>query len=410
MPLAPSFDASRLRRAADALVVALAVSLPWSTSATGILAALWLLVSIPPLDLSDLRRVVMTPAGGLPVLLVLLAAIGMLWADVSWAERWDGLVAFLKLLFIPLLFVQFSRSQAGRGVFVWYLASCLVLLGASYVVALWPDLPHGSTDFGVAVKNAPSQSGEFAICVAGLLYVAHEAAGRRAYVAASAAIAVMLAMLADIVFIANGRTALVMLIVLLAVYAATRLTLRSGALFAAAAVALIVAAWLSSPYLRLRVQQIWTEAEIYQQTDARNSSGERIEFAKKSLAFIGKAPALGNGTGSIHAEFEKAAAGRSGAQGVASTNPHNQTFAVGIQLGLVGIVVLWAMWLAHLLMFRGAGLAAWIGRLMVVQNIVGSMFNSHLSDFLQGWTYVVGVGVAGGMVLGARRLQKAGAS
>jgi O-antigen ligase len=36
---------------------------------------------------------------------------------------------------------------------------------------------------------------------------------------------------------------------------------------------------------------------------------------------------------------------------------------------------------------------------LVVQNIVGSLFNSHLFDFVQGWTYVFGVGVLGGMVL-----------
>ena len=39
----------------------------------------------------------------------------------------------------------------------------------------------------------------------------------------------------------------------------------------------------------------------------------------------------------------------------------------------------------------------------MVQNIVGSLFNSHLFDFLQGWTYVVGVGVAGGIALKAIR-------
>jgi hypothetical protein len=31
--------------------------------------------------------------------------------------------------------------------------------------------------------------------------------------------------------------------------------------------------------------------------------------------------------------------------------------------------VLYAMWLVHLLLFRGDGLAAWIGLLVVVQNI-----------------------------------------
>ena len=63
------------------------------------------------------------------------------------------------------------------------------------------------------------------------------------------------------------------------------------------------------------------------------------------------------------------------------------------------------MWIAHLLLFRGGGLAAWIGLVIVVQNIVGSLFNSHLFDFLQGWTYVFGVGVAGGMVLKRRAEQ-----
>jgi O-antigen ligase len=38
-----------------------------------------------------------------------------------------------------------------------------------------------------------------------------------------------------------------------------------------------------------------------------------------------------------------------------------------------------------------------------VQNIFTSLFNSHLFDFNEGWMYVLGVGVAGGMVLGARR-------
>ena len=61
-------------RVADGLAVALAVSLPWSTSATGILAVLWLLVLVPTLDRAALRRVLTTPAGGLPVLLWALGA------------------------------------------------------------------------------------------------------------------------------------------------------------------------------------------------------------------------------------------------------------------------------------------------------------------------------------------------
>ncbi len=83
-------------------------------------------------------------------------------------------------------------------------------------------------------------------------------------------------------------------------------------------------------------------------------------------------------------------------------NPHNQTLNIAIQWGALGIVVLYAMWLSHLLLFRGEGLVAWLGLLVVVQNIFTSLFNSHLFDFHEGWMYVLGVGIAGGALLKAR--------
>ena len=111
------FDRAKLARLADGLAVAVAASLPWSTSATGILVVLWLLALIPTLDWTDVRRELATPAGGLPVLLFLLGALGMLWADVTLLERWKGLDSFFKLLVIPLLLVQFRRSDRGLWVF-----------------------------------------------------------------------------------------------------------------------------------------------------------------------------------------------------------------------------------------------------------------------------------------------------
>jgi O-antigen ligase len=61
--------------------------------------------------------------------------------------------------------------------------------------------------------------------------------------------------------------------------------------------------------------------------------------------------------------------------------------------------VLLAMWAAHGLLFRGAGLMASIGTIIVVQNFLSSLVNSHLFDFGQGWLYVFGVGIVGGTVL-----------
>ena len=83
-------------------------------------------------------------------------------------------------------------------------------------------------------------------------------------------------------------------------------------------------------------------------------------------------------------------------------DPHNQTLNVAVQWGIVGVVLLWALWLTHLALFRGETMAAWVGLTVVVQNMLTSLLNSHLLHFHEGWMYMLGVGVAGGMVLCAR--------
>jgi hypothetical protein len=142
---------------------------------------------------------------------------------------------------------------------------------------------------------------------------------------------------------------------------------------------------------------------LYKEQNIPTSIGLRLEFWQKSLRFFAEAPLFGHGTGSTRGLFEQAAIGHSGdASAEVIGNPHNQTLNVAIQWGTLGIVVLYAMWLLHLLLFRGEGLVAWIGLLVVVQNIFTSLFNSHIFDFHEGWMYVLGVGVAGGMVLGKK--------
>jgi O-antigen ligase len=400
LSIANGIDQAKLTRFADGLVVAAAVSLPWSTSATAILVVLWLFALIPTLRWADIRHELMTPAGGLPVLLVVVGLAGMLWADVSLVERWKGFESFLKLLVIPLLFVQYRHSGHGEWVFAGYLLSCVALLVATTVVMAIPTLSAALMRYdGVLVKNAATQSGEFVTCIFGLLYLATDASERRRWQLSLCFIAIILAMLATILYVATSRTALIAALVLLILYAFKNLSAKGIALISAAAILIGIIGWTSSPYLRNRTIQIWTDVEKYEATDERNSSGERIEFWKKSIEFVQQSPLIGHGTGSIHSLFEKAAAGHTATAGVAAANPHNQTLAVAIQLGLVGAVVLWAMWIAHLLLFRGPNLAEWVGLVIVVQNIIGSLFNSHLFDFVQGWVYVIGVGVAGGMAL-----------
>ena len=391
---------TRLELWADGLAAAVVVSLPWSTTATGILIVLWLLALLPTLDVASVKRELRTPAGGLPVALWGLAVLGMLWADVDWAARLDGLKSFYRLLLIPPLIAQFRRSPNVHWLLYGFLASCAALLVASVIHAAAPDWPANRPTPGVPVKDYISQTTWFTLAVFGMLYFAFDPAQPKPRRLLWALIAA--AFLADIVFVASSRTTYVVLPLLALLFGFWRLGLRGLAGAALAAMLVIGAAWLSSGYMRDRITNILAEVRIDRFDPQRSSSGDRIEFWQKSIGFIAEAPAAGHGTGSIKPLFARAAQGQTGAASLPSHNPHQQTLAIAIQLGLLGTALLWAMWLTHLWLFRSGDYVAWFGMAVVTQNIIGSLFNTHLFDFSQGWIYVFGVGALGGAVLKRR--------
>jgi O-antigen ligase len=208
--------------------------------------------------------------------------------------------------------------------------------------------------------------------------------------------------LLNIAFVATARSTLIVFAALLVVLAVQRfdwkgilVTLGVGVVFAGLA-------WTSSSYLQARVLAVPQEIHDYLTADARTSSGYRLEFWKKSIQFIAAAPVLGHGTGSIKELFRRVASGQGGVSAEVTDQPHNQTFLIAIQVGLVGAALLFGIWISHLLLFRGGGLAALLGCGVVVHNLVMGLFNSYLFEFTLGWVYVFGVGVLGGMVLRQR--------
>jgi O-antigen ligase len=401
LPIARRPAREHLSRAADGLLVAVAVSLPWSTSATSILMVLWLIALLPTLDIGAVRREVLTYAGGLPVLLWLLAIAGLTWADVSWRERLGGAWSFYRLLLIPILFVQIRNSERAAYAAFGFLLSETVLLVASLThAALWDIVPwHIGPFAGVPVKTYILQSECFEACSFALLGFAADSwrAGHRRRALCWLLLAT--AFLFDILYIATGRTALVALPVLLMIAGLKYFGGRGMLVALAVATGLAAVVWTSSPYLRFRLQHAVDEVYAYEASGAATSSGARLEFWKKSIGFVAEAPIFGNGTGSINEMFRRSTVGATTESAtIASENPHQQVFTVAIQLGLVGALLLIAMWIAHFALFCVPGPIAWAGLVLVVVHVVSCLFNSSLFDFTEGLFYIFGIGVLGGIV------------
>ncbi|MFH1340394.1 MAG: O-antigen ligase family protein [Pseudomonadota bacterium] len=388
-------------RAIDILAAMAAAALPWSTTASTVFIVLCLGILIYTIEWREFVRGLSRPSCALPLALPALAVIGILWSDGTWMASLRGIKPVLKLLAIPFLLYHFQRSQHGMWVFIAFLASCTVLMIFSWIGLFIPEFKVAHTvSVGVPVRNYIDQSQEFALCAFALALPALIAFRWRKRTWAIGCLVLLLAFLANMSFVISARTALLYVPVLLLMFAVLHLNRRAAlALLAASAVAAVLV-WSTSPNLRKRVADIAVEYHAYS-GNTLGSTAERLEYWRKSVKFIAEAPVFGHGTGSIRQLFEREAVGQTGLSAMVVSNPHNQTLNVAVQWGLVGTIVLYGMWLSHLLLFRGAGIAAWIGLVVVVQNFVSSLLNSHLFDFTEGWIYVLGVGVAGGMA--ARR-------
>ncbi|MBI5263817.1 MAG: O-antigen ligase family protein [Bradyrhizobium sp.] len=392
----------------DVFAILTAASLPWSTSLAGIFSTALLICMVPFLDLKSFLEFVKRPICALPIAIFVLALIGTLWSDAAWGVRFYAVSPTVKLLVLPVLLYHFQRSSRGHWVFIAFLVSCTLLALMSWLVLLYPNLslkPAGGVlERGIFIKNYIDQSQEFTLCAVALAYPIVMLLRARRFWLAGLLGAIAVSFFVNMAFAVVSRTALVTVPIMFGVFALLHLKWRSIAIIVCALLAFALLAWQNSPQLRKTVNTFSRDYQLYKEQNIPTSIGVRLEFWRKSLRFFAEAPVIGHGTGSTRGLFERAATG--GAYQATSeviNNPHNQTLNVAVQWGIIGVVVLYAMWLLHLLMFRGDGLANWIGLLVVVQNIFTSLFNSHLFDFHEGWMYVLGVGVAGGMVLKAAR-------
>ena len=391
---------------ADVFAILAALALPWSTTLVAIFVPCWLGAVAWVMDWRDYGRLLKQPICYLPLALVGLALVGTLWSDAAWSVRLYAITPTLKLLVLPGLFYHFERSSRGMWVFVAFLASCVLLMAVSWLVTIDPSFtlktPNEPGARGIFVKNYIDQSQEFALCAVALAYPIIRLLRTNRIWQALVLGAISLGFLVNMVLVTVSRTAIVTMPIMVGVFALLHLKRRTSLILIGVMLVLAGLLWFATPDLRWGPQSLLRDYRYYKTDEHVTSIGLRLEFWQKSLRFISEAPVIGHGTGSMRGLFERAATNHEPKDQVIA-NPHNQTLNIAVQWGMVGVILLYAMWLVHLLLFRGEGLVAWIGLLVVVQNIFTSLFNSHLFDFHEGWMYVLGVGVAGGMTLAAKQ-------
>src|ERR1700753_212357 len=378
-----------------------AFALPWSTTAVSVVLAIWLISLLPTINLRAFLACLKRPESYLPIAFFALALLGMLWTDDTWAVRFLGLHPVFKLLAIPLLLYHFERSQRAAGIFIAFFASCALVMACSWLLYLDPGLSSGPLEtIGIPARNYVDQTQEFSLCLFAAAPLLLSLISEDKRMPALCCGVLLLGFYCNMMFVVIARTSFLYFPVLAVMFAFRYCRPKAVQFLVAVAIGQALG-WYASPNLRNRFDHSIQDYQL-RNSDVATSDGQRLAYWRASVRSIATAPLFGHGTGSTKQVFDREAAGKTGEWANSIRNPHNQTLYVTIQWGLLGCLVLYAMWYFHLVLFLERNVAAWIGLVVVVQNLVSSLVNSHLFDFDEGWIYVIGVGMAGAMVVKTR--------
>jgi O-antigen ligase len=344
--------------------------------------------------------------------LAALLLLGALALSVSYtvmtprAQAWDWVTKYDKLLLLPFAIVAFKDAHPSWPTatrWSWFITLCVILLlstsnylglthlGPAYHFQLpmsraWVFKNHIAAgmfgallfyqafDFALTARSRGAQLGFAAIGVLALLNVFVMLQGRTGQL-----IAILLALVVALRFILALRRA-----------SPLRAALAAGLLVAG--VAALVA--IGSTMQNGRLMQVASEVRATQQHDTITSSGLRLEWYRRALDLYAQRPVIGYGAGGLQYEFAKLAEGRTLAEGMLTSNPHNEYLLMAVQLGTVGLL-LFVNLLVQIL--RGGRtldpraqhlLYAWLAIFAL-----GSLANSLLLDFAEGHLLVLLAGI-----------------
>lgn len=326
--------------AARVLLVASIFFMPLSTAATNVSMGLCLLAWLASGQWQERWRMVAeNRVAKLVIALFVLSCIGSFYSSASLREIGFHLNKQARLLFfIPALTLLALPVWRDRCVHAFIAAMTLTLalsvLSAAVPLPFVKGTAGGAMGNHFVFKDHIAQNLMMSFFVLVML-----ASGQLAKGAWTRRISLSLALLAiiNILFMVQGRTGYVSLALNLVAFLLLLTSGRQRLMFVALGTALILLTLAFSAAFQQRLQVTFKEYGEREKKE-RTSVGQRVEFIQKSLILIGEKPVLGHGTGSFGKEFCRIAESPEWCE-VGKAHPHNQFMSMGVQFGLVGILV-----------------------------------------------------------------------
>lgn len=381
------------------LLMALGFSIPVSTALTnlvlGSLIFFWVLDSISDRFKRWFQILKTNPVALAGFVFFGVHAIGIVYSDVQTEKIIESLSDGAKFLFIGIMMIYFKHSDSSfcTAFLLSFLSAMGLTLALSYLLWLGflPNaLPMKGTAANCMVFHLHITQNNFMAFTAFVAAVWARESGTRPVKKGLWGILSLLALF-NVLFMVQGRTGQVIVVVLALYYFFTWDRAKSLVAGLLILFSFGVFAWLNpSNALFLRTHQAlheireWHPDKPAQVTEA---VGIRMEWYVNSLQIIKENPIFGSGTGSFQTAYQKRVKNTGKAQ---TDNPHNEYLMTTVQFGIPGLLILmgffWVQW-----SYAGFFENSWrvtMARGLVLMTLVACMTASPLQDNAEGWFFV----------------------
>jgi len=378
-------------------VVLLGFSVPISVALDNLLLAVLLLGALFNLR-AVWRIVVLHPVARAASLLFAVLLLAIFYGATPLREAAGALAKYMDLAFIPLFMLLLSSEPIRRKAQYAFLAAMGLTLLLSFLVGFdllpvqhWMNRLATSGDPAI-FHSRITQSNMMAFAVFLALLNLRDAASQGARIAWGL---FALPGAINVLFMVQGRTGYMILLVLLCWFACSTLarhmrrrgrawSWRQGAALALALTGLAAAAYQVSPRLHDRVGLVVSEFHAWQPDHGKDTStGQRLDFYYNTLQIMRQHPVFGVGTGGFPAAFAQQTQGKDVIQ---TRNPHNEYLMIAVQTGVIGLALLlylfYTQWRYAALLDTPFGQDA--ARGLVLAYLANSLFNSPLLDHADG--------------------------
>ncbi len=386
-----------LNKICSAALALLAFAIPVSTAATymvlGIFLLSWILDNFKN-ALKELAVILKSnPVAMAGCVFFLIHIAGLSYTHAGQEKIFESIQNGGKFLFIGMAMIYLKEEKNTRAVLISFIGAMGLVLVLSYLIRI-SMVPHF-----IPVKGNPLDC-----------YVFHDHIKHNTFMAFTVFVTAVLTKsaktlkarflwsgfsclaLINVLFMVNGRTGHLIILILFTYYFFSWSSRKSVAAFFITCLCVGLLIWIypSNPLLtraRIAINEIkaWNYGEP---ASVSSSSGLRLELYTNSLKLIKKKPFIGTGTGSFQTAYSELIKGTRFNQ---SDNPHNEFFMAGVQFGLVGILILLCFfitqwWYAASLKKNERILLA---RGLVLTIMTACMTVSPLQDSAEGWFFAL---------------------